>query len=84
MMIRKNSDVGSLARCIFFEEHPSVILASPQKRPLVKLRRCLSYDCLCRFEACFMGFGSVDDNGVTKFEEVVSHGSVESDFVLLD
>ena len=43
-----------------------------------------SHDRLCRFETCFLGVGSLDDNEVTKFREVVSHGSVESDFALLD
>ena len=42
------------------------------------------YDRLCRFEACFLGVSSVNDNGVTKFREVVSHGSVERDFALFD
>ena len=42
------------------------------------------HDRLCRFETCFLRIGSLDDNGVTKFREVVSHRSVESDFALLD
>ena len=43
-----------------------------------------SHDRLCMFETCLLRVGSVDDNGVTKFKEVVSHGSVESDFALFD
>ena len=43
-----------------------------------------SYDRLCRFEACFLDVGSVDDNGITKFGEVISHGSVERGFALFD
>ena len=43
-----------------------------------------SHDRLCRFETCILGVSSVEDNGVTKCREVVSHGSVESDFALLD
>ena len=42
------------------------------------------FESLCRFEACFLRVGSVDDNGVTKLREVVSHGRVERDFALLD
>ena len=41
-------------------------------------------DRLCTFEICFPGVSSVDDNGITKFRDVVSHGSVESDSSLLD
>ena len=43
-----------------------------------------SHDRLRRFEACLLCIGSVNDNGITKFREVVSDGSVESDFALLD
>ena len=43
-----------------------------------------SHDRLRRFETWFLRVGSVNDNGVTKLREVVSHGSVESDFALLD
>ena len=43
-----------------------------------------SHDRLCRFETCFLRVGSVDDNRVTKFREIVSYGSVERDFALLD
>ena len=43
-----------------------------------------SHDCLRGFETCFLRVGPLDDNGMTKLREVVSHGSVESDFALLD
>ena len=39
---------------------------------------------LCRFETCFLGRGFIDDNGVAKFGEVVTHRSVESDLSLFD
>ena len=42
------------------------------------------HDRLCRFKTCFLRVSSLDDNGMTKLREVVSHGGVESDFALLD
>ena len=43
-----------------------------------------SHDRLCRSEICFLRVDSVDDNRITKLREVVTDGSVESDFSLLD
>ena len=42
-----------------------------------------SHDRLCGSETCFLRVGSVDDNGIVKLREVVTDGSVESDFSLL-
>ena len=42
------------------------------------------HDRLCRFETCFLPVGFVDDNGVTKFREVVTHRGVESNLALID
>ena len=39
---------------------------------------------LCRFETCFLCRGFIDDNGVAKFGEVVTHRGVESDLSLFD
>ena len=50
-----------------------------------KVEKMFESHCSLRwFETCFLRVSSVDDNGVTKFREVVSHGSVESEFALLD
>ena len=43
-----------------------------------------SHDRLCRFEACILCIGFMNDDRITEFGEVVSDGSVESDFALLD
>jgi hypothetical protein len=42
------------------------------------------HDRLCWFETCLLRVGLVDDNGVTKFREVVTHGGVESNLALID
>ena len=43
-----------------------------------------SHDRLCRSEICFLRVGSVDDNGIAKLRKVVTDGSVEGDFPLLN
>jgi hypothetical protein len=35
-----------------------------------------SYDRLCRFEIWFRCVGAVDDNGVTKLREMITHRGV--------
>jgi hypothetical protein len=39
---------------------------------------------LCRLKTWFLRRCIVDNNRVTKFREVVTHGGVESDFALFD
>ena len=43
-----------------------------------------SHDCFCRSEFFSLRVGSFDDNGVAKLGKVITDGSVESDFSLLD
>ena len=43
-----------------------------------------SHDCFCRSEFFSLCVGSFDDNGVAKLGKVITDGSVESDFSLLD
>ena len=39
---------------------------------------------LCRFKTWFLCRCILDDNGVTKFREVITNGGVECDFTLFD
>ena len=43
-----------------------------------------SHNSLCRSETCFLRIDSVDDNGIAKLRKVVTDGSVERDFPLLN
>ena len=43
-----------------------------------------SNDRLCRSETCFLRVDAVDDNGIAKLRKVVTDGSVEGDFPLLN
>ena len=42
------------------------------------------HDRLCRSEVCFQRVGFVDDNEIAKLRKIVTDGSVQSDFSLLD
>ena len=89
MTIHKSSDIGSSERCISFEQCPSryparIIVTDSKKTARHSEKMSKSNDRLCRSETCFLRVGFVDDNGIAKLREVVTDGSVESDFSLLD